>query len=43
METAIGRIQEISRDACRQIAVARFSLETVGQAYLQILHRVQHG
>ncbi|MGI9160282.1 MAG: glycosyltransferase, partial [Saprospiraceae bacterium] len=43
VETAIGRIEEISRDACRQIAVARFSLETVSSAYLQILQQLDHG
>ncbi len=43
METAIGRIHEISRATCRQTAVARFSLETAGKAYLHILHQLRNG
>ncbi len=42
METAIGHIHEISRDACRQIAIARFSLDTVSKAYLQILQQLRN-
>lgn len=43
METAIGRLREISRAACRQTAVARFSLETAGKAYLHILQQLRNG